>query len=183
MEVDDQHLKNLTSIDEGMLREVMEQYGEDVWNYAYFLTSKHDWADDIAQEVFIKVYKHIGGFRREASLKTWLLKLTRNTAFSYKRLAFFRKMSPVALESVVRVGPSAETEYWQRDFADAIWGHVLCLPVKFREALILSAHYEMSHDEIAEALGISPGTVKSRLHRARRKLAELVRRERHDSFV
>lgn len=65
------------------LREMMEEYGSDVWNYAFFLTRNREQANDISQEVFLKAYKNVGKYRGQASKKTWLLTITRNTAFSW----------------------------------------------------------------------------------------------------
>lgn len=79
------------------IRGLMESYGEDVWNYAYVITKNTHTADDVAQDVFIKAYQHAASFRGEASMKTWLLKITRNTALSYLKRAFFRRVA--SLES------------------------------------------------------------------------------------
>jgi RNA polymerase sigma-70 factor (ECF subfamily) len=106
----------------------MEQYGEDVWNYAYFLTRKHDIADDISQDVFFKAYL-------------------------------------------------------QKRYSDDLWEIVMQLPIKYRETLLLNAHYQLSLEEISQALNISIGTVKSRLHRARSRLAELIGRESKDVTI
>lgn len=84
-----QHSAELKTSD---IRMLMESYGEDVWNYAYVITRNTHTADDVAQDVFIKAYQHIASFRGEASVKTWLLKITRNTALSYLRRAFLRRV-------------------------------------------------------------------------------------------
>ncbi|MGG1880230.1 sigma-70 family RNA polymerase sigma factor [Paenibacillus cisolokensis] len=70
----------------------MEAYGEDVWNYAYAITRNTHTADDVAQDGFIKAYQRYVSFRGEASVKTWLLTITRNTAFSYLKRAFLRRV-------------------------------------------------------------------------------------------
>ncbi|RKP48088.1 RNA polymerase sigma factor [Cohnella endophytica] len=177
----DEHLKYLSAIDHFDIREIMEQYGEDVWNYAYFLTRKHDWADDISQEVFIKAYKNIDAFRGQSSLKTWLLKITRNTSFSHRKLAFFRRTVGLDARMLKQVQPSAENEYMERSYSDDIWDKVMQLPGRYRETLLLNAHYHMSLEEISRHLNISLGTVKSRLHRARSRLADLMGRDSNDA--
>lgn len=104
------------------IRELMESYGEDIWNYAYVITKNTHTADDVAQDVFIKAYQHAASFRGEASMKTWLLKITRNTALSYLKRAFFRRVllgerSPGdGLEGMTGKpsSPSAEAEYLER---------------------------------------------------------------------
>ncbi|CAM3637591.1 RNA polymerase sigma factor [Marinicrinis lubricantis] len=173
-----QHLSELNVSD---LRRLMETYGEDVWNYAYVITRNTHTADDVAQEVFIKAYRSFAGFRGEASIKTWLLKIARNTALSYRMKPFLRKVllfgdrmpdgvSPLSTSD--QRAPSAEAEYMERESADQLWRQVLKLPTKFRDPLVLSAHYGLSMEEISAVTGASLGTVKSRIHRAKKKIAD-----------
>lgn len=88
-----EYLKQMTVMDTQTLDKIMSLYGNDIWNYAYFLTKQQALADDIAQDVFIKAYFGIHTFRGQASLKTWLLTITRHTAFRYKQAFFFRKVT------------------------------------------------------------------------------------------
>lgn len=162
------------------IRMLMETYGEDVWNFAYVITKNTHTADDVAQDVFIKAYQHFASFRGEASVKTWLLKITRNTALSYLKRAFMRRVvllgDRTAGDGLDRTNlrsfsPSAETEYFEQEVADELWHQVLKLPGKFRDPLVLSVHYQLSMEEISIITGLSPGTVKSRIHRAKKKVA------------
>ncbi|MFC5985199.1 RNA polymerase sigma factor [Marinicrinis lubricantis] len=164
-----------------VLRELMIQYGNDVWNYAYSMTRKWEVADDISQEVFIKVYKNLFTFRNEASVKTWLLKITRNTVLDYKKSAFFRRVTLVDYISAKGTESSAEAEVIEKMAVNDIWKQVLKLPPKYREVLILYGHYQLSMREIADLLGVSEGTVKSRLHHARAKVIKLKESEIHGS--
>ncbi|WP_240647579.1 RNA polymerase sigma factor [Paenibacillus nanensis] len=154
------------------LSELMKGYGQDVWNYAYFLTKRADWADDISQEAFLKVFRSPNGFRGESSIQTWLFAITRNCAFNYRRTAFIRKVIPVGRVERQGLSPSAEAEALSNRFVDEIWEVVMELPAKYRELLVLDAKYEMTLQEMAELTGLAIGTVKSRLSRARRKAAE-----------
>jgi len=168
------HYRYVAQITAQDLKQMMEMYGEDVWQYAYFLTKKRDMADDISQEVFIKAYKSIHEFRGDSALKTWLLKITRNTAFSYKRKAYFRYHVLTRFADAGEKLPSAEAIVLEQEFTHEIWSKVLRLSRKYREAIILSAHYQLSLEEIAETLQISVNTVKSRLFRARKELQKLL---------
>lgn len=176
--------------DHQILYNLMDEYGNDVWNYAYFLTRNRDHADDISQEVFIKVYQGLHTFRGDASTKTWLFTITRNTAFSYRRSRFFKqgllggRVSSLdysaegssAAKLSTSTMPSAETEVMEQQYADAIWDIIMELPDKFREVLVLSLKYDMKIKEMAELLSISEGTVKSRLSRAKQKAQKELRR-------
>ncbi|WEK53692.1 MAG: RNA polymerase sigma factor [Candidatus Cohnella colombiensis] len=177
----DEHLKYISTIESLDIRTMMEKYGEDVWNYAYFLTRKHDWADDISQDVFFKAFKHIDSFRGQSSIRTWLLTITRNTANSRRRLAFVRRTVGFNARKINRAHPSAEQQYMEQSYSNEIWDKVMQLPVQYRETLVLSAHYQLSLEEIAATLHISLGTVKSRLHRARRRLSDLIGSELSDA--
>jgi RNA polymerase sigma-70 factor (ECF subfamily) len=173
--VDFDYLRTIaeTSDKKAIVVDLMTAYGEKVWNYAFSLTRKREQADDITQEVFIKVYRNLFTFRNEASIKTWLFTITRNTAYSYRRTAFFRKVSLVHYAESIHTHKSAENEVMEKIGVSEIWDKVMCLPLKYREVIILFGHDQLSMQEIAEVLDISEGTVKSRLHNARLKLLKL----------
>ncbi|MEK8130938.1 sigma-70 family RNA polymerase sigma factor [Paenibacillus filicis] len=177
-EVNFDYLKYLSdSTDKkAILHELMTAYGKDVWNYAYSITRKWDQADDITQEVFIKVYRNLYTFRCESSVKTWLLAITRNMTLDYRKSAFLRKVTLVdafAAREEQAAATSAEHEVMARMTLNEMWDLVLKLPVKYREVLILFAHHQLSMKEIADVLGVSEGTVKSRLFHARSKISRL----------
>ncbi|MGB8954155.1 MAG: sigma-70 family RNA polymerase sigma factor [Tumebacillaceae bacterium] len=154
------------------LHELMNLYGQDVWNLAFSLTRRAEAADDIAQDVFIKAYQKWGSYRGEAAVKTWLLKIARNTALDYQRSAFWRKVTLVDNLFDRGAHPSAEEEALERLVQDEAWQQVLRLPIKYREVLVLHAHHGLTVAEIAELLDVLEPTVKSRLRRARSKVME-----------
>ena len=160
-----------------ILRDLMTAYGDDVWNYAYSICRQVDAADDITQDVFLKAYRNLTSFRGESSVKTWLFTITRNTALDYKRSAFLRKVTLVDYIIPKGASTSAENQAMENFAISDIWRMVLSLPQKYREVLILFAHYQLSMKEIAQILGIREGTVKSRLHQARMSILKLKERE------
>ncbi|WP_458125175.1 RNA polymerase sigma factor [Paenibacillus sp. Z3-2] len=183
--MDYQFLAQAQTIDNYTLGSMMDDYGNDVWNYAYFLTKSAELADDLSQEVFIRAYSGIAHYRGECSLKTWLLTITRNTTFTYRKSKFFRSslwgetlsMETEREHSSQRImipekdtHPSAEMEVMRKEHVHEIWDIVLALPKKFREILLLHLKYELTTSEIAEMLKISSGTVKSRLSRGKDKV-------------
>ncbi|WP_338113077.1 RNA polymerase sigma factor [Paenibacillus artemisiicola] len=160
-----------------VLDELMAAYGKDVWHFAYFITHSREMADDIAQDVFVKVFQQLYEFRGQSSIKTWLLAITRNTARDVLRSAWVRRVVLFdTIRSHAQTSPSAERESMDKLMAEEIWAVVLKLPRKLREVLLLSSRYGLSMSEMADMLRVSAGTVKSRLHRARaavnRKLAQ-----------
>ncbi|CAM4469208.1 sigma-70 family RNA polymerase sigma factor [Paenibacillus tarimensis] len=155
-----------------VLNELMTAYGKDVWNFAFSMTRKWDQADDISQEVFLKAYRNLHTFRSESSIKTWLLAITRNMVLDYRKSAFLRKVTLVDAFKEQASERSAEGEVIEALAVNDMWKQVLELPYKYREAMILYAHHQMSMKEISQLLGVSEGTVKSRLFHARKKLAD-----------
>lgn len=175
------YLKYMVETDDpkALLEELMTAYGKEVWNYAYSITRKWDMADDISQEVFIKVYRHIHAFRRDASVKTWLLTITRNTAIDFQRSAFLRKVTLSDWLEEKGENRSVEQESMEKWAMSEMWDMVLQLPAKYREAIILFAHHQLSMKEMADVLGVTEGTVKSRLFHARQKLAKMKEQSEH----
>ncbi|MBC6973173.1 sigma-70 family RNA polymerase sigma factor [Bacillus sp. Xin] len=153
---------------------VIREHWQDVWNYSFIITKDTHLSDDITQEVFIKVFKKWNSFRNESSVKTWLLKITRNTALNYLKSSYFKRISLVSFFRNDKEYPSAEKQFLEKETMNEVWDSVLKLPQKHREVLILDAKYELSYDEIAETLGVSIGTVKSRLHRARARVSKIL---------
>jgi len=177
------YLKYMTDHEDkkALLGELMTVYGKEVWNYAYSITRKWDLADDISQEVFIKVYKNLHGFRRDASVKTWLLTITRNTAIDFQRSAFLRKVTLTDWIGETGERRSVEHDVIENQTVNDMWNLVLQLPIKYREVLILYAHNQLSLKEIADVLEVTEGTVKSRMFHARKKLQKMKERMDHGS--
>ncbi|WP_234340217.1 RNA polymerase sigma factor [Gorillibacterium timonense] len=164
------HLLHTREMDSVTFDRLMKEFGQDVWNYAFFLTRDYHFANDISQEVFLRVYRNFTSFRGESSIRTWLMKITRNLSLNYRRTAFFRRVRVQSeVDTAVRAR-SAEADFLDREVRDEIWRMILKLPAPFREVLVLDIRYDFSLKEIAELTGVTEGTVKSRLYRARQKV-------------
>nr|WP_256711076.1 RNA polymerase sigma factor [Paenibacillus sp. FSL A5-0031] len=173
----EEYLKHLSQIETYEIEPLIRKYWKDVWNYSFVLTQKHDMADDITQETFIRAFRSLYSFRGESTVKTWLLKIARNITINYRHSAFFRKIVLMDQIKNNQSTPSAESIYFDDQFVDRIWELVLRLPKKQREVILLNAHYQMTLEDMANVLGLPEGTVKSRLHRARLKLDEWLKEE------
>lgn len=162
-----------------ILQDLMVHFGEDVWNFAYSLTRQRNLADDIRQDVFVRVYDKLDTFRGQSSMKTWLFSITRNIAIDYRRSAFFRKVTLIDYVITKGSNPSAEKEFFEKWHVKDAWIAVLSLPIKLREVITLYVHHQLSIAEIAELLQVSESAVKVRLHRARCKVNDIFK-ERGD---
>ncbi|WP_308636402.1 RNA polymerase sigma factor [Paenibacillus silvisoli] len=172
-----EHLKHATEMDPATLENLMKEYGQEVWNFAYLITKNRTMADDITQDVFLQAYRHAASFRGEASVKTWLMRITRNRSYNYRKSAFFRKVLLLDLVPPNGHQRSAEQTFIEQETANHVWRQVLRLPRKYREVVVLHANRQLSHQEIASVLGIPEGTVKSRLSGARKRMAALLEEE------
>ncbi|WP_368859060.1 sigma-70 family RNA polymerase sigma factor [Cohnella sp. GbtcB17] len=173
------YLKYLTSgVDRDVvLNELMNEYGNDVWNFAFYLIRRSDYADDICQDVFLTLYEKLHTFRGESHIKSWLLTITRNRTYKYRRNAYFSRVVLVNNAAKNGTSRSAEAEMFDRMETRHIWINVMKLPLRYREVLLLEIHYQLSIQEMAKMLDVAEGTIKSRLHRARKRLSTLLQLE------
>ncbi|MDG0795326.1 RNA polymerase sigma factor [Cohnella ginsengisoli] len=110
--MDETHWPYIENMDAGGLRELMLQYGSEVWNLAFVLTKRRDLADDVSQDVFLAAYRKIDTFRGASSVRTWLLSIARNTAINRLRSAFLRRVTLMERidDRAHDAGPSEITE-------------------------------------------------------------------------
>lgn len=163
-----EYLKYIQEVDSTELYNLMTQYGDDVWRYAFALTQNYEQSNDIAQEVFIKVHLKLHTFRGQSSFKTWLFSITRNIATNEMKSSYFRKVLLFENVRQTRTEPSAEIEYIANQAASDIREIIMSLSRKLREVLILNLEHDLTIQEMAELLHVPEGTVKSRLSRARK---------------
>jgi RNA polymerase sigma-70 factor, ECF subfamily len=173
------YLHNITDgLDkEHVLNDLMHAYGKDVWKYAYFLTLRPEAADDIMQDTFLRAYQNLYRFRGQASVKTWLFAIVRNASRDYWKSHWVRKIVLFGDRAPDKALMSAEEETIRNFELRDTWKEVFALPKGLREILLLYAHHGLQMKEIAALLGISEGTVKSRLSRARSKVAKRLKEE------
>ncbi len=160
---------------------LVARYRDQVMNTAHrFLGDPHD-AEDVTQEVFLKVYRGLLAFRAESSFSTWLYRITVNTCKNELR---HRSRQPTLLEPdleslgiLLPAAPSTEQAVTTREQRDAIQETLDRLSETDREALILRDIQDLSYQEIAEVLGIGLSAAKMRVRRARLAFRELYGRE------
>jgi RNA polymerase sigma-70 factor, ECF subfamily len=154
--------------------------------YALILRMVHDaeTAEDLAQEVFVKAYRHLGSYDPRRKFASWLFKVAHNSTIDHLRRAQLDTV-PLAAEQEEGGGllavladtsaesPAAAAE--RRDMARALERAIARLRPEYREAVVLRYVEGLAYQEICEVLGMPAGTVKTNLHRARKELAETMR--------
>jgi RNA polymerase sigma-70 factor (ECF subfamily) len=153
---------------------LVDKYRNKMFYLAYSMTNNRETADDLAQEVFIKAYRALPRFNLESKFSTWLYRIAINTIKD-----FYRKESgiervdlhdQIGIEEMVDINGESD----KQDKLDLIKENISKLPEKHRIIITLRDIQGKSYSEIAEILNISPGTVDSRLFRARKKLKKVM---------
>jgi len=158
-----------------------------VYRFSLRLTGNEAEADDLAQETFLRAYRHWSTYTRGTSCRSWLFTICRNAFLRGRerrdrRMESFESELEVAVEAIASAKVLAEiqSEDPERSFFDSfidseIDAAITRLPDEFRQAVVLSDLEGLGYNEIAEVMDIPVGTVKSRLYRGRRLLATALR--------
>lgn len=146
-------------------KETVLAYKDMVYRIAFAQCPCRQDAEDVFQEVFFKLYSFNGDFSDEEHVKSWLIRVTLNCCKLIKRSAWFKKRAELT-EDIPAETENAEDS----ETAAAVTAAVRSLPEKYRPIVMMYYYEEMSCDEIAAALKLNGGTVRTRLKRAREKL-------------
>jgi len=164
---------------------IVKQHWRKVFNVAYKFVGRHDEAEDLAQEIFLKIFKSLDTFDRRANFQTWLVSVSRNLCIDHyrssrkEREAVNSDVDPNQLTPVAH-GPSAHAQLEQRDRVSMLRTALDALPPTLRTAVMLRDIQEKTYQEIAAELRLPEGTVKSRINRGRTELARQIRRLREE---
>ncbi len=155
--------------------EIYARHEKMVFNLALRMSGNADEAADLAQEVFLRVYRGLERFRGRSTLKTWVFRITLNCCRSRlgRRKPLFQDLGPEpdeALERVADPRSNPERDALNQDLGERLAAALARLPLAFREAVVLRDVHGFSYDEIAEILRIRTGTVRSRIARGRERL-------------
>jgi RNA polymerase sigma factor (sigma-70 family) len=155
--------------------ELISRWHEPLWRYLRHLSSSDDVARDLAQDVWIRVFRGIARLRDPAKLRSWLFGVARNVAMDQLRSQYSQMpRAEVDLDSIAADVPDVNLE---EEFTTLEQG-LESLPIVEREALTLFYLRELSLEEIANLIELPVGTVKSRLFRARQMLRRALNGER-----
>jgi RNA polymerase sigma-70 factor (ECF subfamily) len=178
---EDRLLAGLREGDELAYETLIQQYEQPIFSLVSRLVDDSTDAADVVQEVFLKVFRKVGSFRGESSLKTWIYRIAVNEARNQRRWFSRHKRQEVGLEPAPGEtqgysdwledgGPSPFDATLNRETQELIEDALKQVSQPFRAALVLREIEGLSYDEVAEILEISLGTVKSRILRGREAL-------------
>ncbi|MCX5654929.1 MAG: RNA polymerase sigma factor [Planctomycetota bacterium] len=175
-------VERLKKGDARALDELYRRHREAAYGIAYRLLGSREDALDVVQEAFIHVMRGIQAFRGQSSFRTWLYRIVTHAALDYRRWRALRVAesldSDTSTEPVIEAeGRSPQEAAADRDLGAAIDKALSNISEKNRAALILYAIEGMSYKDVAGVLGISIGTVMSRIFNARQRLRELLATE------
>ena len=161
--------------------QIVRQNWRKVFNVAYKFVGKHDEAEDLTQDIFLKIFKALKTFDRRANFQTWIISISRNLCIDHyrsvrkERQTIARDVDSSELQpATADRGPYAQAEH--QDLRAQLRQALETLPVTLRTAVVLRDLQELSYQEIADRLGLPEGTVKSRINRGRIELAHQLRR-------
>lgn len=159
-----------------------EETRDAVWGYLVYMTRDTALAEDLSQEVFLRMFLHLDKFREEASVRTWALRIARNVFLSYAK-----KKRPVLLEEQewknLEESESSseenrpEEEVLKKERAERVHQCLMCLEEQERTVLLLRDFEELTYEEVGKIMDLSPEVVKSRIYRARQKFRRIYGQE------
>jgi RNA polymerase sigma-70 factor, ECF subfamily len=164
---------------------IVRQHHQRIYNLAYRFTGRFDEAEDLTQEIFLKVYRNLASYRAESgALITWIVRVGRNHMIDHYRRFKSERIRTDSLEEYEKAeenparyaGPAEALE--QREVSERVHRALLRISADLREAVILRDLEEFTYEEIADMLKVPVGTVKSRINRGRIELARIL--GRHD---
>ena len=161
--------------------QIVRQHWRKVFNVAYKFVGKHDEAEDLTQDIFLKIFKALHTFDRRANFQTWIISISRNLCIDHYR-SVRKERQTIAREvdtSDLQPASKDRTPYAfaeHQDLREMLRQALQTLPLTLRTAVILRDLQELSYQEIADRLELPEGTVKSRINRGRLELARQIKR-------
>ena len=165
-------------------RELVDRFGQRIYSVAYHFTLKREDAEELSQEIFLKIFENLHRYDGGFPLVAWIVSLSRNLCIDRyrrkKREKSFRFVSDEAVAPMLtaRDDPAADT--LQRERTKLLFSALAEIPEDLAEVLVLRDLDGLAYEEIGQALELPDGTVKSRLFRARAEVTRRIR-ERHEN--
>jgi RNA polymerase sigma-70 factor (ECF subfamily) len=164
-------------------RELVDRFGQRVYSVAYHFTLKREDAEELSQEIFLKIFENLERYDGGFPLIAWIVSLSRNLCIDRyrrrKREKSFRFVSDDAVLPMLRSDDDPSADALRKERTKMLFSALSEIPEELAEILVLRDLDGLAYDEIGKALALPDGTVKSRLFRARAEVARRIR-ERHE---
>lgn len=163
---------------------LVERHRAMVYRLAYQFAGNHHDAEDIAQDVFIKVFRSLDRFRYDAQLTSWLYRIVMNACIDHRRRHAPAGWAPFTEDAELRMantpedGPGPEEQAYGGQLGEVLGAEIARLPPGQRLVFTMRHHEGLKLSEIADALGLAEGTVKRQLHAAVHRLRAALRSAR-----
>jgi RNA polymerase sigma-70 factor (ECF subfamily) len=165
-------------------RELVDRFGQRIYSVAYHFTLKREDAEELSQEIFLKIFENLDRYDGGFPLIAWIVSLSRNLCIDRyrrkKREKSFRFVSDDAVMPLLRSEDDPSAEALRKERTKMLFSALAEIPEDLAEILVLRDLDGLAYDEIGRALTLPDGTVKSRLFRARTEVAKKIR-ERHQT--
>lgn len=171
-EVDEAELRLVAACVEGdraAMEALYHRFKRRVFGLVAKMVGPHD-AEEVAQEVFVRVFRGLAKFRGDSAIGTWIYRLSVNCALTHLE----RKKAPSEGEDVLSQVPAADVPLRDPHLAERLEAALMRLPAGYRAVMVLHDVEGLSHEEIGTILGCRIGTSKSQLFKARAKMRELL---------
>ncbi len=173
----EEHLiEKLIAGEEPAYRYIIDKYREPVIRLCRGFTGSSDYAEDLAQDVFLEVFRSIHRFRRQSSISTWIYRIAVNKSQNFvrdrRKIVYDNYTTGLARESGEDESYKADKQLTQKEHAEALHNALDSLPSGQRTAFVLSKYEDLKYTEIAEIMKISLSAVESLLFRAKKNLQE-----------
>lgn len=166
--------------DQDAFTALVEKYKDPVYNVAYRMLGNATEAEDVAQETFVRSYTQLRTYKDTHRFSTWLLSIASHLSIDQLRRRRFLALpleNVPFLEWIADLGAGPEQAALQSETSDEMQRLLLQLPPKYRAVLVLRYWHDLSYEEIAGVLHLTPPLVKARLHRARELVARRMKAE------
>ena len=167
-------IRRIAAGDQSAMRVLFARYRVALYRWLLRLVDDGALAEDLLSEVFLDVWRQAASFKARSSVSTWLLAIARYKALSARRRRTDAELDEATVSTVPDIADDPEVTLQKKNRAEALRQSLLLLSPDHREVIDLAYYHGKSVKEIAEIVGISEATVKTRMFYARRKLAELV---------
>ena len=161
--------------DEEAFAEIVCQHQGRVFRVCLAALGDRQAADEASQDVFVRLFESIGRFRGDSLISTWLYRVALNICADRKRSKWWRRWLQIDPDDIGAISPNRpDRQLEERETTQELLGALQKLPAGFRDVLILREMEDRQYAEIAKILGLTIGTVESRLFRARAKLKAIL---------